>query len=201
MDMTGVTARKVWALDEKAWTLFLRRLHEDSETAGKLYEELRSRLMTVFRCRGLLDPTSLADEAIDRTIKGMEKEEIRDIFAYAITVARYIASEAHRRPTPMALSDIQEPQQPENSEASQENERAEQWLCLEHCTECLSPSDRDLVLGWYQHEKSEKAEEKRRLAATLGIAIGALRVRAYRVRERIRLCVSDCMSKKRRNVS
>jgi hypothetical protein len=67
--------------------------------------------------------------------------------------------------------------------------------CLNQCTATLNESDRYLLSNWYEHEKSQKVDDKRRLAANLGIAIGALRVRAYRIRERIRTCVFECMAK------
>jgi hypothetical protein len=59
----------------------------------------------------------------------------------------------------------------------------------------LDESDRNLISKWYEHEKGQKVADKRRLAASLGIALGALRVRAYRIRERIRTCVMECLTK------
>jgi DNA-directed RNA polymerase specialized sigma24 family protein len=193
--MTGAHPRKAWVLNPEAWTNFLRRLDEDSEKAGLKYEALRSRVITMFRCRGLPDPAGLADEAIDRIVKGLEREEIRDIFAYASGVARHVASEAFRRPPPVSLAEVQEPRQKQTSDDSQENETDRRLYCLNQCTATLNESDRYLLSNWYEHEKSQKVDDKRRLAANLGIAIGALRVRAYRIRERIRTCVFECMAK------
>jgi DNA-directed RNA polymerase specialized sigma24 family protein len=193
--MTGAHPRKAWVLNPEAWTNFLRRLDEDSEKAGLKYEALRSRVITMFRCRGLPDPAGLADEAIDRIVKGLEREEIRDIFAYASGVARHVASEAFRHPPPVSLAEVQEPRQKQTSDDSQENETDRRLYCLNQCTATLNESDRYLLSNWYEHEKSQKVDDKRRLAANLGIAIGALRVRAYRIRERIRTCVFECMAK------
>jgi len=190
---TGPRTQRAWSLDHKSWTLFLQRLHPDSEKAGEIYETLRFRLITLFRCRGLPDPELLADETIDRTAKGVEREEIRDVLAYATGVARYVALEARRRSKLLPLDEVPELRQKE-SEGPEKKEG--QWECLEQCTASLSKADRDLLFGWYEHEKGEKAKEKRVLALTVGIAVGTLRVRAYRVRERIRACVADCMSKK-----
>jgi DNA-directed RNA polymerase specialized sigma24 family protein len=194
-DFTGARPRKAWALSPQAWTIFLRRLNEDSEKAGQEYEALRARLITTFRCRGLPDPAGLADDAIDRIVKGLEREEIRDIFAYAAGVARHIASEAFRRPPPVSLADVQAPPRKQSSDDSQETETDRRLNCLTQCTASLNESDRDLISNWYEHEKGQKVEDKRRLAANLGIALGALRVRAYRIRERIRACVIECVAR------
>jgi len=48
---------------------------------------------------------------------------------------------------------------------------------------------RALILNYYQHDKGQKVEDKRRIAATLGIAATALRVRAYRIRRQLEDCV------------
>jgi DNA-directed RNA polymerase specialized sigma24 family protein len=192
--ITGARPRKAWSLSPEAWTIFLRRLDEDSEKAGQEYEALRSRLITMFRCRGLLDPAALADEAIDRIAKGLERENIRDIFAYAAGVARHVASEAFRRPPLISLAEVQEPRHT-TSDDFQEKETDRRLDCLKQCTAALNESDRYLISNWYEHEKSQKVEDKRRLAVKLGIALGALRVRAYRIRERVRTCVFECMSR------
>jgi DNA-directed RNA polymerase specialized sigma24 family protein len=193
--ITGARPRKAWVLSPEAWAIFLRRLDEDTEKAGREYEALRARLITMFRCRGLPDPAGLADEAIDRIVKGLEREEIRDIFAYAAGVARHVASEAFRRPPPVPLAEVPEPHQKQSSDDSKERDTEGRLACLAQCTAALNESDRNLISNWYEHEKGQKVEDKRQLAANLGIALGALRVRAYRIRERIRACVMECVAK------
>jgi hypothetical protein len=154
--MTGTRPRKAWVLRLEGWTLFLRRLDEDSEKAGQKYEALRSRLITMFRCRGLLDPAGLTDEAIDRIVKGLEREEIQDIFAYAAGVARHVASEAFRRPSPVSLAEVQEPRQKQSFDDSQEAETDRRLDCLKDCINTLNESDRYLISNWYEHEKAKK---------------------------------------------
>jgi hypothetical protein len=60
----------------------------------------------------------------------------------------------------------------------------------------LAEVDRSLLLSWYQQEGRQKAEGKRQLAALLGLSDGSLRVRAFRLRERVRHCVDGCTAKK-----
>jgi DNA-directed RNA polymerase specialized sigma24 family protein len=186
---TDARPRKAWVLGPESWTLFLRRLHEDSEEAGQRYEALRTRLITMFRCRGLLDPAGLADEAIDRIVKGLERHEIQDVFAYATGVARRVASEAFRCVPVVPLAELQEPYQKQSFDDGREEETERQLDCLKRCLDTLNESDRYLVSKWYEHQKSQKVEDKRRLAADLGLSLGTLRVRAYRIRERIRKCL------------
>jgi DNA-directed RNA polymerase specialized sigma24 family protein len=56
----------------------------------------------------------------------------------------------------------------------------------------ITQRERALILDYYRHDKRGKIEDKRRIAATLGIEPTALRVRAYRIRRRL----EDCVAKK-----
>ena len=69
----------------------------------------------------------------------------------------------------------------------------QEYECLERCMEQLDPGSRDLVLQYYREEKRDKIEHRRTMAKQLGIALNALRIRAFRIRAALRECVGDCL--------
>jgi hypothetical protein len=59
--------------------------------------------------------------------------------------------------------------------------------------EKLTLENRKLLLDYYREEKRAKIEYRRQLAEQMGIAVNALRIRAYRIRASLQKCVEDCL--------
>ena len=66
--------------------------------------------------------------------------------------------------------------------------------CLDRCLDELQLDDRTLVLDYYAGERAEKIANRRRLAAGLGVSDNALRSRVQRLRERLEVCVRECLA-------
>jgi DNA-directed RNA polymerase specialized sigma24 family protein len=79
----------------------------------------------------------------------------------------------------------------------------QEHACLEECMLALPAEQRRLVLEYYQGDKGVKIKRRRRLARELNIALNALRIRAYRIRATLQLCVEACIARAEaaRNVS
>jgi len=67
------------------------------------------------------------------------------------------------------------------------------YECLEHCLEHLPSTNRQLVLEYYRQERKAKIDHRKLLAAELGIAVNALRIRAHRIRRSLEQCVHSCL--------
>jgi len=65
--------------------------------------------------------------------------------------------------------------------------------CLEEALAQLDPRDQHLIRTYYQGEKREKIDNRRRLAEKLGIGLNALRIRVLRIREKLEVPIADCM--------
>ena len=77
-----------------------------------------------------------------------------------------------------------------------EPESGEERLeCLQKCLQTLSSDNRELILQYYQGEKGEKIQNRKKLIERLGIPVNTLRMRALRLRERLQVCVEDCVSR------
>jgi len=76
-------------------------------------------------------------------------------------------------------------------------ERAD--ACLRVCLAELGSKQRDQIITYYGHDKTEKIRRRRELAERLGINQNALRVRMYRVRAVLEKCMKRCMESGKAN--
>jgi DNA-directed RNA polymerase specialized sigma24 family protein len=159
------------------------------------FERVRARLVRIFAHRGCSIPEDLADETIARVLEklpGIEAHYEGDPLRFVHAVARNVYREFSRRPRTVSIED----QAPLEAVSGDETSRREEThACLESCLSELEPVDRRLIREYYRYEKSGKIDRRKGLAMDLGIAMNALRIKAYRIRKRLSLCVLDCAKK------
>lgn len=182
--------RSDWVLTQDAFEALLGWLDSDRELAGQKYEMVRLRLIKIFTCRGCGEPEDLADETINRVsvrLKDIEKDFVGDPLRYFCGVANKVHLEyLRRRPQPTV---------PLPAPVDDDEDTTEQELqCLERCLKTLTPTNRHLVVQYYQDERRAKIEHRKHLADELGIALNALRIRAHRIRLTLQNCVQNCVS-------
>ena len=187
----GSAPRRRWVLTQEAFDGLLASLGEDRESAGERYLEIRSNLIRFFQWRGSQFPEDHADETINRIAKKIsEKEEIRNPASYYLGVARMLLLEINRERVKQqqALSELTcsliTSDQPDESEARID--------CLRACLQRLSSENRELILQYYNGEKSAKIDSRKKLSQRLGIPVNTLRMRALRIRENLQRCVENC---------
>ena len=177
---------KNWILTQESFEALLAWLDPNREVAGQKYEDIRTRLIKIFACRGCYDPEDLADETINRVTNKLEEIEatfIGERARYFYGVANKVHLEyLRRRPAPPL---------PPPTNNSEEAERRGQ--CLDQCVSKLTSENRELVFQYYQEEKRAKIEHRKHLANRLGIAVNALRIRAHRIRRSLQDCVRECL--------
>jgi DNA-directed RNA polymerase specialized sigma24 family protein len=177
---------KEWVLSQDHFNMLLDWLHPNREQAGQKYEEIRRRLIKIFACRGCYEPEDLADETINRVTHKLP--EIRS--GYEGEPARYFYGVANK----VHLEYIRKkPVQPTFVAKPSSEELEKEYQCLDRCMEELPQSDRELVLQYYREERQAKIEHRKRMAEQLGIAVNALRIRAYRIRTSLHQCVTNCI--------
>ena len=171
---------------QAAFDSLLAWLDADRDQAGRKYEKIRQRLITIFTCRNRPDAEELADETINRvTLKASEVAEgyTGDPALYFYGVAQKVYLESLRMRPPAAT--------PPQTTKSEDIEK--EYECLERCMEQLSQANRELVLEYYQNDKRAKIDSRKRMAERLGIAQNALRIRAHRIRLTLQQCVRGCL--------
>jgi DNA-directed RNA polymerase specialized sigma24 family protein len=192
----GMTPRpEKWTLTKEALDVFLARLDADRDRAGESYEQVRRKLVTFFRCNGCWDAERLVDETIDRVIRRLGEVDVIDLMAFIRGVARHVASEAHKISIQViALDDAAEPSRQRCADPEAEELTEKRLGGLEKCARYLSHQDRELVFDYYRYDKTEKIENKRKMAQNMGITAGALRVRAFRARQHLEDCITNCIA-------
>ena len=191
-DHVQAVPRQKWALNQEAFDKLLVAFDVDRETAGRKYLEIRNNLTRFFEWRGCSFPEDHADETINRMAKRVfEGEAILNHSGYAMGVARLLLLEINkgRQREQSALAEIGAAPDiyvPEDDDESR-------LTCLRSCLQTLSPDNRELILQYYQGEKGDKIENRKKLLDRLGIPVNTLRMRALRLRERLQACVEECV--------
>ena len=191
-------------LTREAFDKLLATLDPNREAAARQYERIRGRLTNLFEYRGCSTPEEYADITINCAAKKIsEGTEIyaSDPLSFFMGIARNILQEywelAPRRA--YSLEDLSEAEHP-SEDPSQSMRREEDLLkselelkCLEQCLEDIPQESRDLIVGYYVGEKSHKIGNRKKLAAQLDVAPANLRLRAFRLREKLESCVRGCV--------
>lgn len=174
---------------EPAFNKLLALLDSNRDRAGELYVSIRAKLVKMFERRAVGDPESLADETINRVAeKAKELGNFSgqlDLYFYG--VARNVYRE-FLKSAPLAKSSLSA------SESPVEMVNEQQLSCLERCLQTLRVDDRKLILAYYA-KPQRKSDDRKRLAAELGVTAPALRARIHRVRRHLEQCVADCMER------
>ena len=178
------------ALTQTAFDSLLAWLDPDRDQAGKKYEHIRQRLIKIFTCRACSDAEELADDTINRVALKAHKiaeEYVGDPARYFYGVAQKVHLESLRKRPPVVMP----PPVVKSDEFEQEYE------CFESCMELLLPSNRQLVIEYYQSDKRAKIVQRKEMAQKMGIAQNALRIRAHRIKSSLQQCVKHCLEQKR----
>ena len=189
-------ARQKWKLTQEAFDKLLIALGGgDRESGSEKYLEIRSNLTRFFEWRACSFPEDHADETINRIAKKIDEgEEILNPSGYAMGVARLLLLEIlkSRQREQSALTELGQANEAYVDSDDDDGDRLE---CLRNCLQTLSPDNRELILQYYQGEKSEKIKNRKKLMDRLGIPVNTLRMRSLRLRDRLQGCVEQCMAR------
>ena len=180
-------ARTKKELTREKFAGFLEWLSPDRDRAGEEYERLRFRLCTFFAQRQCGFADELADETINRVILKSAAEQIENKLAYCYGVARNVYRESLRKERPYLDIDEVTVAAPAPEEPSFSRE------CLDKCLDKLSSDSRSLLLDYFSEAKQAKVELHRRISETLQTTQTALRMRVMRTKQKLKICVEECM--------
>jgi DNA-directed RNA polymerase specialized sigma24 family protein len=184
-----------WILSQSAFQKLLTWLDENSESGGQRYVVIRRRLVQYFDRKNCSSPHELADETLNRVARRLEEEgEIigNTPSQFCFNTARYIFLESLRR------KEHNEPLHEDLANSAQFQEEGE-WEqlrsnCLEKCLQTLDPEERIVILGYYQGERRVRIENRKLIAAKLGVSMNALTIRASRIRIKLESCIRKCLN-------
>jgi DNA-directed RNA polymerase specialized sigma24 family protein len=183
-------------LNEEAFNVFLSWLSSDRDEAGKKYEQMRCRIIIMLECRGCTRAEEDCDEALDRF--GKRLPEIRDTYQgdplpYVCVIARNVHLE-HLRKENLPLPDDFDKVAPDGHRDETDELEERMHECLDKCLDEFDPTNRKLLLDYYEEEKQAKINFRKRLATSMGIAANALRLRVHRLRRSLETCMDKCLA-------
>jgi DNA-directed RNA polymerase specialized sigma24 family protein len=159
------------------------------ERGAEKYEKIRHRIIRIYTNRGYHRAEEIADETMERV--GVKARKLRlayegDPALYFYGVAKRVYREFLRdedltMPPPLPVDD------------PDEVELRHAWL--EHCLDELKSESRELILSFYQGEKRAKIDNRKKLAARLGITSRALSLRALHIRQKLHQCMQGYLSR------
>jgi DNA-directed RNA polymerase specialized sigma24 family protein len=167
---------------------FLEWLDPNDERAGEEYERLRFRLSTFFAQRHCNFADELADETINRVVHKVAEEQIENKIAFCYGVARNVYRESLRKERPHLDIDEVTVIAPAPEEPSFSSE------CLDQCLAKLPPDTRSLLLDYFSEAKLAKIRLHKSISQSLQTTQTALRMRVMRSKQKLKICVQECMS-------
>jgi DNA-directed RNA polymerase specialized sigma24 family protein len=178
-------ARQLRSMDCKIFEALLSMIDEDRERAGKEYCLLQARLAEFFRRQGDREPEVAADETLDRVAWRLKSgATVPNLKSYCYGVARRVRLERYRREMRELLAHEQfYVRRPAESAVTETEETTRQQ---EGQLNQLPESDRRLLVLYYSAESGEGRQNNRReLAAVLGLTLNSLRIRIHRLRRQV----------------
>lgn len=182
-----------WLLTPEAFDNLLAAFDPIRDSAAQKYLELRGNLVRFFEWRGCPFPEDHADETFNRVARKIaDGEQIQKPSGYVMGVARLLVLEIIKARS--RQSEALDEYQRSYNEVADVPESEDRIDCLQKCLQQLSSDNRELIIQYYQGDKREKIENRRKLGKRLGVAINTLRMRAQRLREHLQVCVEGCVN-------
>jgi DNA-directed RNA polymerase specialized sigma24 family protein len=174
----------------EAFEAFLLWLSQGKASGAQQYEEVRQKLILLFRCRGCVNPEELTDETIDRTARAVLRPDftyVGDPLAYFRGVARNVYFEWHRKQRKLAAVPIDDAHRELLAKRNNEPDVLSDYI--ERCLNELPRGKKSLLLRYYESNKQAKIDGRQLLADKEGIGLNALRIQIFRLRNAVRQCV------------
>ncbi len=199
--------KKNWVLTHGAFQKLLDWLSEGAGDSGQKYLEMRRKLVKYFDRKNCQSPDELADKTLDRVARRLEEEgSITGVMPdkFCFTHAKHVSQEEYKRKQKLGQVSVDDlpvsgplAENPEVvAKLNEEREDQEKRLdCLKRCAQELAPGERELIIRYYQGKGRGKIKNRQALAASLEISIEELRVRACRIRQKLKLCVEKCIGR------
>ncbi len=190
--------KKDFTLTQEDFDALLGWLSGNRDEAGVLYEKIREGLIRFFRFRGCADPLTLADETINRValkVAAFDSSKNVKTITYFYGFASNVFLEYSRTTRKQEVSWDSEDFPPGRKLQAADDSPDAGCDCLEDCLMKLPREESALVVQYYEKDKSEKFERRRKLAEAMNLKMPALHTRVFRIRGVLRECVEKCLEK------
>jgi len=172
----------------------IKLLDADSDgPPGSGYQLIRLKLVKYFEWQRCIAAEELTDVTIDRVArKIVEGQQIDHLRGYFYGVARLVLKEYERAQRRQLRAFASLPTSTDQVD-DDDSEAAKRRLdCRKKCLKDLPKDERDLIIAYCKPDGRPKKERRRDLAAKLSIKIENLRLKAFRIREKLDKCTDEC---------
>jgi DNA-directed RNA polymerase specialized sigma24 family protein len=188
--------------------VFSRLLHwldDGVDSHGERYLEIHRRLVSYFDRHNRLRADDLADETFRRIAGVLEQDGAIDTSPparYCYVVAKGVlledvASERrHISAVGIGPGIAARPASMASPWGPSAGERP--GNCFDRFLRELRTEERELVIGYYRDAPGGRAKHRRRMAERMGVSLGALSIRAVRIREALMKRVTSCWGEQRK---
>lgn len=185
--MKGCTQTLTVDSNEVLARLLAEQAGDAQASLEEMFAHFRTRLITFFKSRRSWSPVDHADETIGRiACRIAEGVVIRDLRSYAQQTARNVWSEAWRQAQAEGRSTTHTPVGQDAVPTNPDLERS-----VDYCMSLLSAEERYIIEEYYKGDKHQKIVQRQALAQRLGISVEVLRLRAFRIRSKLRRCITQ----------
>jgi len=188
--------KKDFTLQQKDFDALLGWLSANREEAGRQYERIREGLIRIFRFRGCADPETLADETINRVAlkvstfdSSKNVKTITYFYGFASNIYLEYLRTVKSREVQLETDYLLDTQ----SFAVTDDSSITECDCLENCLTKLSREESNLIIQYYERDKSEKFDWRREIAERMNLKMPALHTRVFRIRSLLRECIEECL--------
>ncbi len=191
---SAAPSQKKWTPTPQSFEKLLAAFDADLEEAGKIYEQVRLKLLRYFERNGVADADHYADVTLDRVMRRIDEGEIiENIMGFIFKVASFVRMESWKEEKQLrkAEDEIKKTTEVTQHPVVIENPRE---FCLDRCLHNFPVETRNLMLDYYSEEGSAKIRLRKQMAKHLGIEMNALRIRAHRIRISLESCVKNCIA-------
>ncbi len=177
---------------KEEFDIFLSKLHSDRDRAGEEYILLWQKLVIYFQMRACLVADELADETINRVVKKVAGGEIpRNIMAFCYGFARLVYLEHQKKPGTNRGPLVDQPDT--HFVGIEELSRKERQTCFDKCLRELPIEEARMLVEYCHHEDRINRDVRKKMAEKQGLSQTALRIRVYRTRLKLQVCMKNCI--------
>ena len=177
-------------LPKNSFAKLLRAFSADESEAATLYLQTRNSLVRFFQLRGDFDPNEAADVTFDRVQLKLEQNTFVDnISKYCFGVARFISLERFRLETRQKHAGLEFYADENKYEIEEDNDGL---ALMKECFGSLTDNEKEFLRSYFVDLPfSHLTAHRDQYAAKHNISVNGIRVRIFRLRQRLENCVKE----------
>lgn len=161
----------------------------EHETAGEMYNEIKSALIRFFELKGDSDPISAADQTMDRAaLKLSQNIQVENLQSYCFGIARFIFLERLKSVKKSKAAAEEFYKSTESFPNAEENNHS----FFRECFDSLNETEKNLLTNYFADLPFSKLDEYRRqMCIEKNLSLNNLRIKIFRLRRRLEDCLKN----------